>query len=313
VSKSCHSIEELENIDDYDYIFLSPIFFFFSKKGYRSNFSDEVLTAASLNGKINQKVIALGGINHDTLPLLKKYAFGGVAVLGCIWETENVVTNFQHLKSKIVNLKSLAFQFQFITHCTDRYNYYQSAEMALLGGCKWIQLRMKGKSVDEIKQVALQLKPLCKSHNAVFLLNDHVELCKEIEADGVHLGKTDMNPQQAREVLGKNAIIGCTCNSFEDIENLKNSPIDYIGLGPFRFTATKENLSAVLGLEKYKDIVNECHTNNIHLPIVAIGGITADDVLPLLQTGVKGIAVSSAILQAENPVEETKKFCIFAP
>jgi thiamine-phosphate pyrophosphorylase len=200
-----------------------------------------------------------------------------------------------------------AFWFQFITHCTDRYDYYQSVEMALLGGCKWIQLRMKDKPVYEIRRVALQLKPLCKSYNAVFLLNDHVELCKEIEADGVHLGKTDMNPFEARKLLGNNFIIGSTCNTFEDIENLKNSSIDYIGLGPFRFTSTKENISSVLGIEKYNHIVNECYTNNIHIPIVAIGGITVDDILPILQTRVKGIAMSSAILQAENPVEETKR------
>jgi thiamine-phosphate pyrophosphorylase len=179
--------------------------------------------------------------------------------------------------------------------------------MALLGGCKWIQLRMKNADIDEIKQVALRLKPLCESFNAVFLLNDHVELCKEIEADGVHLGKEDMPPQKAREILGENCIIGSTCNTFEDIENLKDSPIDYIGLGPFRFTSTKKRLSPVLGLEGYRQIVRQCIDNKIDIPIVAIGGITADDILPLMQTGVKGIALSSAILQAENPVEETKR------
>ena len=199
------------------------------------------------------------------------------------------------------------FRIQFITHCTEKYGYFQSAEMALLGGCKWIQLRMKNADIEEIKAVALRLKPLCKSYNAVFLLNDHAELCKEIAADGVHLGKTDMNPFEARCLLGGNAIIGSTCNTFEDIENLKDSPIDYIGLGPFRFTATKENISPILGIAKYKHIVNECFTNNIHTPLVAIGGITTDDILPLLQTGIKGIAVSSAILQAENPVKETEK------
>ena len=85
ISKSVHSIEELETIDEYDYVFLSPIFDSISKKGYLSNFDDETLTKASLSGKINPKVIALGGINQETLPLLKKYAFGGAAVLGNIW------------------------------------------------------------------------------------------------------------------------------------------------------------------------------------------------------------------------------------
>ncbi|MCL2132581.1 MAG: thiamine phosphate synthase [Lentimicrobiaceae bacterium] len=211
-------------------------------------------------------------------------------------------------KEKTQINKGLAFQF--ITHRTEKYDYYQSAEMALLGGCKWIQLRMKNADIEEVRQVALRLKPLCKSHNAVFLLNDHVELCKEIEADGVHLGKTDMNPLDARQLLGNNVIIGSTCNTFEDIDNLKDRPIDYIGLGPFRFTDTKKGLSPVLGLEGYRQIVTQCIDNKIYTPIVAIGGITADDVIPILQTGIKGVAVSSAILQAENPVEATKRICL---
>ena len=200
-----------------------------------------------------------------------------------------------------------AFSFQFITHCTDRYDYLQSAEMALQGGCKWIQLRMKEADIKEIRQVALQLKPLCKSHNAVFLLDDHVELCKEIEADGVHLGKTDMHPNKAREILGENYIIGSTCNTLEDILENSRFPIDYIGLGPFRFTHTKKRLSPVLGIEKYDFMVKECRKNNIHIPIVAIGGIATGDILPLLQTGINGVAMSSAILQADNPIAETKK------
>ena len=207
-----------------------------------------------------------------------------------------------------MNDKQLAaFRFQFITHCTDKYDYCQSAAMALRGGCKWIQLRMKEKPIKEVKAVALQVQKLCKLYNAVFLLDDHVKLCKEIEADGVHLGKEDIHPSKAREILGENYLIGSTCNTFEDICENTNHPIDYIGLGPFRFTGTKENLSPVLGIEKYEFIVQECFTNNICIPLVAIGGITADDIVPILQTGVNGIALSSAILQAENPVQETKK------
>jgi len=210
-----------------------------------------------------------------------------------------------------MNKKQLAaFPFQFITHCTDRYDYYQSAEMALQGGCKWIQLRMKDADIDEIKPIASRLKLLCKLHNAVFLLDDHVELCKVIDADGVHLGKQDMHPKQARDILGENYIIGSTCNSFEDICESSKYPIDYIGVGPYRFTNTKKQLSPILGIEKYDFILKECRKNKINLPIVAIGGITADDILPILGTGINGIALSSAILQAESPIEETKKILI---
>jgi thiamine-phosphate pyrophosphorylase len=200
-----------------------------------------------------------------------------------------------------------SFRLQFITHRTESFDEFESAKIALEGGCRWIQLRMKEASLKEIKQVALQLKPLCEAYNAVFLLNDHVKLCREVGATGVHLGKTDMNPLEARKLLGDDFIIGGTCNTFENIENLKDSRINYIGLGPFRFTKTKQNLSPVLGIDGYKNIVNQCEKSNINLPMVAIGGITAEDVVPILQTGVNGIALSAAILQAENPVEETKR------
>ena len=199
-----------------------------------------------------------------------------------------------------------AFRFQFITHQTERYSYLQSAEMALQGGCKWIQLRMKDAPIDEVEAVAMKIIPQCKKHNAVFLIDDHVELCKKVNADGVHLGKDDMHPQQAREILGENYIIGNTCNNFEDIAIQANLPIDYIGLGPFRFTSTKKKLAPVLGLDGYSMIMENCHKNGIDIPVVAIGGITKDDIIYILQTSVHGVALSGAVLQAENPVEETR-------
>ena len=99
ISKSCHRIEELNEAYKYDYVFLSPIFDSISKQGYLSNFSDEILTTASLNGIINQKVIALGGIDRHTFPILRKYSFGGVALLGSVWKTRNIADNFLKFKS----------------------------------------------------------------------------------------------------------------------------------------------------------------------------------------------------------------------
>ena len=96
---------------------------------------------------------------------------------------------------------------QFITHRTERYSYFESARMALEGGCKWIQLRMKDAPLDEVEAVALQLKPLCKEHEAILILDDHVELAKKLEVDGVHLGKKDMPIDQARQILGEAFIL----------------------------------------------------------------------------------------------------------
>ena len=97
---------------------------------------------------------------------------------------------------------------QFITHHTEKYSYLDSARMALEGGCKWIQLRMKEAPLEEVEAVALQLKPMCKEHDAILILDDHVELAQKLEVDGVHLGKTDMPVAEARQLLGEAFIIG---------------------------------------------------------------------------------------------------------
>lgn len=197
--------------------------------------------------------------------------------------------------------------FQFITHYTDNIDYLESARLVLEGGCKWVQLRMKNAPTQEIITVARQLRELCDKHNAIMLLDDHVELVKLVDADGVHLGKNDMPINQAREVLGPNYIIGGTANTFEDVVMHWKNGADYIGCGPFRFTTTKEKLSPVLGLEGYASIVSQMKQAEIHLPIVAIGGITADDIPSIIETGVTGIALSGTVLRADDPIEETRK------
>ena len=196
---------------------------------------------------------------------------------------------------------------QFITHETETIGYVEGARMALEGGCRWIQLRMKDASDDEVREAAAEIQPMCKAHDAIFLLDDRVELAKELKADGVHLGKNDMPVDEARRVLGEEFIIGGTANTFEDIEHLARQGADYIGCGPFRFTTTKKNLAPVIGIEGYRDIIEKMEAAGIDLPVVAIGGITADDIDDILATGVRGIAVSGTVLRAENPVAMMKQ------
>ena len=195
---------------------------------------------------------------------------------------------------------------QFITHYTERYTYLDSVRIALEGGCKWIQLRMKEASTEEIIPIAKEAKAMCHKYGATFIIDDHVELVKLIEADGVHLGKNDMPIAEARKLLGRNYIIGGTANSFEDVQKHYENGADYIGCGPFRFTTTKKNLSPVLGLEGYQRIVSQMKEAGINLPLVAIGGITRDDLPSLMQTGITGIALSGSILRAESPIQEMK-------
>ena len=195
---------------------------------------------------------------------------------------------------------------QFITHNTGSIGYVEGARMALEGGCKWIQLRMKDASDDEVRKAAAEIQPMCKEHEAVFLLDDRVKLAKELHADGVHLGKNDMPIDEARRILGEEYIIGGTANTFEDIQRIAAQGADYIGCGPFRFTTTKKNLAPVLGIEGYRDIIAKMRNAGINIPMVAIGGITPDDIDEILATGVHGIAVSGTVLNADDPVAMMK-------
>lgn len=198
-------------------------------------------------------------------------------------------------------------KLQFITHYTECHSYEDSARIALEGGCSWIQLRMKDATDDEVRPIALRIQTLCRSCQAIFILDDRVELAKEIGADGVHLGKNDMPIAEARHLLPRPFIIGGTANTFEDIKLHYEAGADYIGCGPFRFTTTKKKLSPVLGYEGYRNILERMKEAGICIPVVGIGGITYNDIPELLKTGLDGIALSGSILQAENPVEETRR------
>lgn len=197
---------------------------------------------------------------------------------------------------------------QFITHSNTRYDYVEGARLALEGGCRWIQLRMKDAKEVDFLLAAKQIGAMCKEYGATFILDDHVEWVGITGADGVHLGKNDMPVDEARNQLGANRIIGGTANTFEDVERLWRQGANYIGCGPYRFTTTKKNLSPVLGIDGYRHIISKMKAHDINLPVVAIGGILQPDIKDVMATGVSGIAVSGAILNAENPVEEMKRF-----
>lgn len=216
------------------------------------------------------------------------------------------VVRYDRKTLKPYNLKT-ASRLQFITHFTDKYSYYDSAMMALDGGCRWIQLRMKDAGEAEIERVARLILPECRRRGAVFVIDDHVELALRVGADGVHLGKNDMPVDEARSLAGDGFIIGGTANTFEDVQRLAAQGADYIGCGPFRFTTTKKNLAPMLGLEGYKRILSQMKECGIGLPLVAIGGITSDDIPQLMTAGVSGIALSGSVLRAEQPVEEMRK------
>lgn len=191
-------------------------------------------------------------------------------------------------------------QIQFITSDASELSHEAQCRLALDSGITWIQLRMKDASEFDLEQQAVACKELCEDYKADLIINDHVVLAKRVMADGVHLGKEDMPCVDAKAILGTLPIIGATANSFADIQQVAKAPVDYIGLGPYAHTTTKKNLSPILGLEGYTNILAQMDKAHIKLPIFAIGGITLEDLKPILATGVYGVAVSSLLLNADN-------------
>ena len=201
-------------------------------------------------------------------------------------------------------MKSTNYKLQFITHYNADYSYVDSARMALEGGCRWIQLRMKGVSDALLEETAITVQRMCKEYGATFIIDDDVLLAKKIGADGVHLGKGDMPIAQARDILGAEAIIGGTINTFEDVATYLHGAPDYFGCGPFRYTTTKQNLAPILGVDGYREVIGKMREQDIEIPLIAIGGIGKADISQLMACGVDGIAISGSIINAEEPVKE---------
>lgn len=194
-------------------------------------------------------------------------------------------------------------KLQYISQGNTVKEQLHNIHQALDNGCDWIQMRFKNQTSQNVFALAEAAKFLCAEYLAIFIINDNVSLAQQLNADGVHLGLKDMDIVQARQLLGKTKIIGGTANTFEDVELHVKNGCDYIGLGPFQFTGTKEDLSPILGLAGYHSIIERMKIQNIEIPIYAIGGIALENVGNLMDTGVHGIAVSGLITKSESPLQ----------
>lgn len=180
---------------------------------------------------------------------------------------------------------------QFIVHANAHTSYTETATLALKGGCKWIRLHFDNDFSDSREATARLLLTLCREHQATFVIDSDIELCKTIEADGVHLFDTDMAANEARERLGHEYIIGTTALCFDDVKRLKRLSADYVCLGPLRGTED------ALGIKGYAKTIEEMENEEVRMPICAFGDIAVEDVLPLLRVGVQGVAVDCSIAE----------------
>ncbi len=204
-----------------------------------------------------------------------------------------------------MNIASLHYITQDLPHI----NHWQQAQKACEGGVKWVQLRAKTLSAEAWEEEAWRTKEICQQYQATFIINDNPALAKRVKADGVHLGKTDMSPVEARTLLGDSFIIGGTSNTLDDMLGLiATQTVQYLGLGPLRFTPTKKNLSPIVGFTGYQERLAVYLQNPLAVPVIGIGGIVLDDIPALLETGLHGVAVSSVINLAPAPASVAQAF-----
>lgn len=166
-------------------------------------------------------------------------------------------------------------------------------------GLKCIQFRFKNAEHQQRHHTAEKVKFLCDKYNSALIINDHIDIALDLDANGVHLGLSDTSIDVARKLL-PNKIIGGTANTLQHVIQRNREGCDYVGLGPYRFTATKRELDPVLGIANYKILLSECTRMNFTTPIIAIGGIRLEDIDELLRCGVHGIAFSTLINNSNN-------------
>ncbi|WEK68591.1 MAG: thiamine phosphate synthase [Candidatus Chryseobacterium colombiense] len=178
---------------------------------------------------------------------------------------------------------------------------------ALDHGIKWIQVRWKNALENEFIKLCEISKKICSDNQTVCIINDHVQIAKNVDADGVHLGLKDTSIETARNILGENKIIGGTANTISDVLLRMYEPCDYIGLGPLRFTSTKEQLSPILGFEGYQKIIENLKERSLVIPkIFAIGGVILNDIELLQKIGIYGVAVSGQITSQPSIINQFK-------
>ena len=195
-------------------------------------------------------------------------------------------------------------KIQYISQGTTADEQLKNIRIVLDLGYTWIQLRFKHQPELIVAQLAENVKKACAPYNATLIVNDHVGIAKSSDANGVHLGLKDVSIAEARTVLGSDKIIGGTANTASNVMQRIEEGCNYIGLGPFRFTNTKEKLSPILGLEGYASILRLLQKNNKSIPVYAIGGVKTEDVQSLMQTGLYGIAVSGLLTHNKIPITE---------
>jgi thiamine-phosphate pyrophosphorylase len=181
------------------------------------------------------------------------------------------------------------------------FSHVELAQLAIKGGADTIQFRQKMGSTKRLIEIARRMRELCFKENAIFIVNDRVDVAIAVDADGVHLGQEDFPIPLARKLLGKSKIIGGSAATPEEAERCFSEGADYVGFGPVYPTGSKSDAGPVSGPRILRRVVRKTS-----LPIIAIGGITREKVPEVMAAGAYGIAVISAVCCEKEPEAATR-------
>jgi len=173
-------------------------------------------------------------------------------------------------------------------------------EQALDGGVRAVQLREKDLNGKDLFSLAEKTRRLCQNYRALLLINDRVDICLAVDADGIQIGKGSLPVGAARQLLGRQKLIGVSTHSLEEAREAQGSGADFVLFGPVYYTPSKAYYGAPQGLTALKTLVEK-----ISLPVYAIGGIKPENVEETRKTGIRGVALISAVISAQNPREAT--------
>jgi thiamine-phosphate pyrophosphorylase len=336
-SRSCHDLPTLRAaLGNYDSVFFGPVFPSISKPGHgpRPDLSHPEISSVLANRTAAQRrtaILALGGITADTAPRALALGFDGVAVLGAIWEAADPVRAFQAVGASLLATPSqksasklappistppltpslphsLTPSLMCLTQDGLPLSHVEQAERLCAAGARWIQLRMKNAAAGTWLATAREVVAICRAHGAVCIVNDSVDIALAADADGVHLGRLDLDWREARMRLGAQRILGGTVNDSGDAQRAVDCGcLDYAGVGPLRFTSTKQKLAPVLGLEGVRGLIAQLG----NVPAWVIGGVEAADLPALRAAGAAGAAVSGALFR-DGTVEENTRALLAA-
>ena len=206
-------------------------------------------------------------------------------------------------------MKKYISKFHYLTQDLPHRSHVEQTAIACKAGANWIQYRCFTKPDPELIEEIHQIASICDDWGATLILTDHYHLLDQVDAQGVHLENMQVDLTKIRAIITDEKTLGASANTIEDIQRIfLSGAVDYIGCGPFAITKTKANDFQTLGIDGYAERIKKMEDLNIDIPLLAVGGIEIENIEALLDTGIQGIAVSSAVNLADDPGEAFKSF-----